>query len=572
MARRSHRVLVSLVAATLAGCAGNAPRPDLSTEIPPHEEVQAPVDRGFAGEVRTLLVSDPAAAEQLVRDHLAGDSDSPAELRVLLGDALRAQGRDTEALLQYSRISGMRGGAAQITRAYDGIAEIRRRGGDEAAAVLAELYAWDASTTGDRDARERRVVANLERLPMSDLNELRRSAATLDAGALVRTVADRRAAGEGAVVCLLAPRSGKFEKFGDAFTLGARIALRDRSTPTSGAIGLPVRLVERDSQGDVLTATNEVRAAITNDDALAVIGPLLSVTSMAAGAVSESYGVPLIAPTATDPAISQLGRHVLTLAPDPEELTGPLAEFAVHTLGKRRFGVLLARSAENEAYERAFRSAVEFAGGEVAVTLFYEVGERDFRRLLERLDDEAVDAVYVPGAAADLEALAAQLDFYEFDKMILGHGGWTDARLLDPANVALEGAIFAVEAADHPESPFRLRLRELVWQEAQEEVTRFHVRGYTAMTSLLAAIDAGARTGDELATTLAARRFWSARPESEEVILLTFRDGVLGPASWASGFDLVPKVAPSSEEENDGSSTESKTGAIPRPAGDRTEG
>jgi ABC-type branched-subunit amino acid transport system substrate-binding protein len=275
------------------------------------------------------------------------------------------------------------------------------------------------------------------------------------------------------------------------------------------------------------------------------------VTSIGAAAVAESYGIPLLAPTATDPELPGIGPHVLTLSPDPDRLARPLASLTVGVLGKTRFGVLLARDGVSQEYERAFREAVEALGGEVVVSLAYDPDERDFRRLIERFDEQNVDAVYIPGSVGNLEALAVQLDFYEFGRMILGNGGWTDARILDPGNLALEGAIFSVESADHPDSEFRLRLRRSVWEAAREEVSRFHIRGYQAMASLLAAMDAGARGSEAIVESLRLRDYWPVPAEPDRLHLLTFRDGALGPASWAVGFDLVPKVPPEEPEEEE---------------------
>jgi len=165
-----------------------------------------------------------------------------------------------------------------------------------------------------------------------------------------------------------------------------------------------------------------------------------------------------------------------------------------------------------------------------------------------------VDAVYVPGSASSLEALAPQLDFYEFDRRILGNGDWLNQRILDPGNLALEGALFSATDAEYADSAFMLHLRRGVWSESREDVSRFHVRGWQAMEIVLAALDAGARDGEAMSELLARREHWGGRPTSDTVRLLTYRDGVLGPASWAEGFDLVPKkpsepIVPDDERE-----------------------
>jgi branched-chain amino acid transport system substrate-binding protein len=272
------------------------------------------------------------------------------------------------------------------------------------------------------------------------------------------------------------------------------------------------------------------------------------VTTIAAGSVAESYGVPLIAPLATDPELSTIGRYVVTMDSPPEALAAPLGEFAVSVLGARRFGVLLPDDGVSAAYERAFESAVRDAGGEVVVSLAFEPGETDFRKLIERVDREEVDALYVPGAGSDLGALASQLDFYEFHRRILGHGAWTHPDVLTPGNRSLEGAVLSLIESDHPDSEFLMALGEKVRRRSTEEVSRFHVQGYRAMAALLMVVDRGARGGEEIAESLRLRRFWAEPPPGERIHLVTWRDGVLGPASWAGAFDLAPDSTASGGE------------------------
>ena len=43
---------------------------------------------------------------------------------------------------------------------------------------------------------------------------------------------------------------------------------------------------------------------------------------------------------------------------------------------------------------------------------------------------------------------------------------------------------------------------------ASQEMSRFHVEGYRAMSALLAAVDRGATTGEDVAEMLRLRRYW----------------------------------------------------------------
>jgi branched-chain amino acid transport system substrate-binding protein len=544
-----RRALVTLAVLTLAGCAMPRPQrppahPDTESPGEAPEEVVAP-KAGAAGEAQRLLqLGRSAEAEPILREAIAAGEGNAAELEVLLGRALEEQERPDEAAVHYLAAAGIRSAAEP----WDGLARLRRAAGDEGGAVRASLHAWAAAAPRDRDRREDQIRRELKALSDAELAGLlsaTRDVAGHDLALEERRERQARAGADAPLrVVMLAPFSGRLAHFGEAFRLGAGVALEQRSE------GRPVLLEWRDTEGDLLTATKAARAAILEDDAAAILGPLLSVTSIAAGAVAQSYGVPMLAPTATDPGLGTIGPYVVTLDPSPASLARPLAEFCVRELGARRFGVLLPTDGVSESYEREFRAAATAAGAEVVVSIAFQPGETDFRKLLERIDREGVDAVYIPGSPADLEPLASQLDFYEFGRRIVGNGAWTSPKVLDPGNPALEGAILAVEAAQNPDSDVQLRLKERVQALGGQDFSRFHLEGYRAMSALLGAIDRGARGGEEIVETLRLRRYWPLPPAAERVDLLAYRDGVLGPAAWATGFRLVPKAAP--EEESGG--------------------
>lgn len=551
-----------LAVLALGGCAVPRPsRPPVPEPVPAPEapEETAPAESGSAASARELLQRGlPAEAEAVLRGAIDAGEQDGAELELLLGQVLEDDGRSEEAAVHYLAAAADPRRAAE---AWDGLARLRRTGGDDVGAVRATLRALAAAPARDRDRREDVVRRELQGLSDAQLSTL--ASETRDAPGHDLALRERRErrerAGDDAPrpVVVLAPFSGRLSRFGDAFLLGAQIALEERDAAAAEADRppRPVVIEWRDTTGDLLEATKAARRAIVEDDATAILGPLLSVTSIAAGAVAQSYGVPLIAPTATDPGLGTIGPFVVTLDPAPGPLTRPLAELCVKQLGARRFGVLMPSDGVTDAYEREFRAAVEEAGAEVVVSVAFEPGETDFRKLLERIDREGVDAVYIPGSAADLEALASQLDFYEFPRRVVGNGAWTDPKILDPGNPALEGAVLAVEASQDPDSDLQLHLRERVRVLGGQELSRFHLEGYRAMSALLGALDRGAATGEEIVETLRLRRYWPLPPPAERVELLTYRDGVLGPATWAAGFRLEPKVAPEEED---------KAGASPR--------
>jgi hypothetical protein len=117
--------------------------------------------------------------------------------------------------------------------------------------------------------------------------------------------------------------------------------------------------------------------------------------------------------------------------------------------------------------------------------------------------------------------------------------------VLQPGAKVLEGAIFAVEAADDPSSPVATTLRRTIEARENAEPTRFHIEGYRAMATVLFAIDQGATTREALTEVLRSRGGWAECAEVEQIRVLTIRDGELQSLDEAVGVS-APSESPSS--------------------------
>ncbi len=523
MRPRAHvpAVLATILALAVAAC---APSPRRASEFPgtPGDEVLAeepPAAEDAAAQLEDLKRRIPAVAP--------GEAES---LRLRAAWMLEALGRPDDARIEYLGLAGA-ADPAVAAQAWDAVARLAAQAGDADGALRAQLRALSVSPADGRDRRANALAASLAQADAGTLRAVSRAAAGTPAQDLVARQLDARApAGSERVVALLLPLTGRFENFGRAFRLGAEIALADRQSG-SGAHARPIRAVFLDTAGELATGTRAAREAIVERGAVALIGPLLSVPALGAAALADAFRVPLVAPMATDPAVRTAGRHVLPLDPPARDLIEPLAATAVDVLGARRFGALVPRDPAAEERERAFREAVESRRAEFVLSVAYDPGERDFRKLLELLEEAALDAVYVPGEAPDLEALVPQLEFYGFAPRLLGHGGWTAPKVLRPGTGNLDGTLLSVQAVDDPASDFARHLRSEVERVDGAEPTRFHVQGYRSMASVLWALDRGASDPEALGEMLRLRPFWPERPPGEDVRLLVLQDGALVPAT-----------------------------------------
>ncbi len=424
-------------------------------------------------------------------------------------------GKWDEARIELAGVRGESGGPAFASAAWEGIAEVHERRGESVEAVRALLKARDLA-----DARAKgRLAPRLEAALGALTPEQRTALARTSAGAgLVRETAARAEVR----VTLLSPISGRFENFGRAFRLGAQIALDERAARAPA-----IELLVADTAGDAVKSVLAAREAVAEHGAAALMGPLLSVPTIACAAVAEAQRVALVTPAIAESRLGEIGSAVHVLVSSPRETARVLAEAAVAELGLRRIAVLTPGDSISGARAEALAAEARARGGTVVATIPYTSGAKEFRAPLAAVRKSDSDAVYILGEAADLEVLAGQLDGASLGRRILGNGEWGDAKLRRFASRSLEGAVFALEAGEASESAFSLALAEKVRARSGEELSRFHVFGFEAMDEVIAAIDRGARDADEILEMLRSRAAWDEPPAGRTLAAWTVHDGSL---------------------------------------------
>jgi branched-chain amino acid transport system substrate-binding protein len=215
---------------------------------------------------------------------------------------------------------------------------------------------------------------------------------------------------------------GAMQQYGALVRQGVDIALAEHAQGDGPA----VELVVADDAGDAANAARAL-AELESGDVVAVIGPLLEQALAAAANARATPDLALISPTA--PAGPQA---VNAFALNTEDTRGAetLAQFAVRR-GHTRIGLLYPRTEDFRRLAQAFRSALQAAGGTLAVDVGYDPNTTTFAQPMERLRTAGVDVVYAPATERIIRQLAPQFEYYGLGAVqILGSDGWTTDEVL----------------------------------------------------------------------------------------------------------------------------------------------
>lgn len=230
---------------------------------------------------------------------------------------------------------------------------------------------------------------------------------------------------------------------------GAELAVSQINQQEGGVLGSHIELVVKDNQNDSELAAWLAGKLITEDDVVAIIGPNFSRNALKVAPVAQSYGVPMVATTATNPAVTEAGDFVF-LAAFADTFQGEvMARFARESLEAQTAALL---TQEGDPYSEELSSIFEenFAalGGKIVASETYSTGDTDFTSQLTAIAKEAPDVVFMPGFVPEVPLAIKQARTISqkgasgITATFLGGDGWDDADLAKMGGATIEGSYF----------------------------------------------------------------------------------------------------------------------------------
>lgn len=295
--------------------------------------------------------------------------------------------------------------------------------------------------------------------------------------------------------------------------------------------GQPIKLVVRDSQGNMIKAIQATKNLIRQENVQAIIGELESSITAGIGAVAASENIPLIGPAATENQVASVGNSVYQLNSDLERKGEALALYAYDQLGFRTFATLAPADEYGQQMTDSFTSTIDRLGGRiVAQSWYYDTPEdlsRQFKSIraaafsydstdVEQMINEAeakgqdldekdipvlsIDAIFLPIYSDDIKYIAPQFALSNIRTQIIGGEYWDDLDILKIAQIQpyVDGTIFVSDYfPDENNRAFR-RFRSDFRVKMKRTPERWEVFGYDAFRILNEVISKGAKTGHEI--------------------------------------------------------------------------
>jgi len=226
----------------------------------------------------------------------------------------------------------------------------------------------------------------------------------------------------------------------------------DEINQGGGINGHQIDIVIEDDKGSPEQAAQAAANLIDRYQVVAIIGNGASGNSLAAAPKAQSARVPLIAPSSTNPAVTEAGDYIFRACFIDGFQGEVMAKFAANTLKAKRAAIMLDF---NSPYSRGLTDFFELSfaklGGEIVGKQSYSQGDADFRGQLSAIKAANPDVIYIPGYYGDVAIIAKQARQLGLTLPLLGADGWDAPELWELGGDALNGTYISNHySADDP--------------------------------------------------------------------------------------------------------------------------
>jgi branched-chain amino acid transport system substrate-binding protein len=305
--------------------------------------------------------------------------------------------------------------------------------------------------------------------------------------------------------------TGKEASFGQSSHKGILMAIEEINA-AGGVLGRPLQLITEDNQTKPGASATAARKLITRDKVVALLGEVASGRSLEAAPIAQSSRIPMIAPAATNPRVTETGNYIFRVCFIDPFQGEVMAKFALSHLKAKRVAVLFSVSnAYSVGLAKFFNQTFTAGGGQVVAEKNFAEGDKDFRAQLTAVKAANVDAVFVPSYYTEAALIIRQARELGINIPFFGGDGWEAPQLLEIGGAALNGCFYSTHFSPENQDPaVAAFVKKFKARWSNETPDAFAALGYDAAYLLADAIKrAGSTKGDAIRDALAATKDFS---------------------------------------------------------------
>ena len=345
---------------------------------------------------------------------------------------------------------------------------------------------------------------------------------------LVWAVASAMAAETVKIGCI-APLTGDVKTFGESQKNAFFMALEEYAK--TGKYKITPIVV--DDRNDPTEGANGALKLITQDKALAFVGPLTSKVSIPVSEIAEKYKVPMVTGAATNPKVTVYEGKRKTFVfracfIDPFQ-GSVAASFAINNLKAKTAAVLYDVGNDySKGLAEFFRATFKEGKGTITAYESYQKDDVDFSALITKIGVKKPEVLYIPDYYNKVALIARQVREKGVKASLVGGDGWDSPETVKIGGSAIVGGYFTNHYS--PERP--------------DKVTQDFIRKYKEKFG--AVPDALAALGYDATMILLQSLDKAKKPAAEELMrsLSTMSNykGVTGTMRFDKNGDAIKSV------------------------------
>lgn len=222
----------------------------------------------------------------------------------------------------------------------------------------------------------------------------------------------------------IGPLSGGVAVYGTEARNAIELAVEELNAG-GGVNGQKFELISEDDEGNPEKSVSAYKKLVTKDGVKLIIGSLTSGCTLAITPLAQAQKVVLVAPAATNPAITDAGNFIFRACyTDPFQGTVG-AKFAAENLGTKRAAVLfdIGNDYSVGLRDNFVKKFIE-EGGEIVANESYTTGDKDFNAQLTKIKNANPDVVYLPDYYGTVALISKQLRAQGITVPTIGPDGW----------------------------------------------------------------------------------------------------------------------------------------------------
>ena len=227
----------------------------------------------------------------------------------------------------------------------------------------------------------------------------------------------------------------------------------DEINAAGGVLGRPLTVLREDDQESVDRGRLVAQRLAHNEDVVAVIGHMQSYVSLPAAAIYDLSGLVHLAPTATDPRLTQQGYRRLFRTTFTDRETGARMADLAASRGYERVAIYYIRNAYGRGLANAFEERALERGLSIADRQSYDpntlAGDRALADILAAWQDLNLGAIFIAGEPRQAAAMIRAARERGIEAPVLGGDALGTPRFLELGGGAVEGTV--IGSAFHPD-------------------------------------------------------------------------------------------------------------------------